>query len=121
MEHVAKMRTAGELRLFPDLPMGANGYYSDPFQKWFGRFLRSVGAARAKTSFHSFRHTLDDEMKEAHVPAGIMRAIFGWQGAGGMEDEYGSGYRASTLAREMAKVLHPGLDLSHLYVKLPPR
>ena len=117
MEHVAKMRTAGEQRLFPDLPMGANGYYSDPFQKWFGRFLRSAGAARAKTSFHSFRHTLDDEMKEAHVPAGIMRAIFGWQGAGGMEDEYGSGYRATTLTKEMAKVTHPGLDLSHLYVK----
>ncbi len=117
MEHIAKMRMAGEQRLFPDLPMGANGYYSDPFQKWFGRFLRSVGAARTKTSFHSFRHTLDDEMKEAHVPAGIIRAIFGWQGSGGMEDEYGSGYRASTLARAMDKITHPGLDLSHLYIK----
>ena len=40
-------------------------------------------------------------------------ALGGWA-AGGTEVIYGGGLRASTLAREVAKVRYPGLDLGHL-------
>jgi integrase len=110
--HVEDMRAAGEARLFPDLPMGRNGYYSDPFQKWFGRFLDKAGAKAPKTSFHSFRHCFRDALREADVPRDAVLALGGWT-AGGTEEIYGGGLKASTLAREIAKVRYD-LDLGHL-------
>jgi len=40
-------------------------------------------------------------------------AMGGWK-SGGTEELYGGGLRPATLAREIAKVHYPGLDLSHL-------
>ena len=112
--HVEAMRAAGEARLFPDLPMGAKGYFSDPFQKWFSRFLRKAGAKAPRTSFHSFRHCFRDALREADVPRDAVLALGGWAGNGGTEEIYGGGLKASTLAREVARVRYPGLDLGHL-------
>jgi integrase len=111
--HVEAMRAAGEARLFPDLPMGAKGYFSDPFQKWFSRFLRKAGAKAPKTSFHSFRHCFRDALRESDVKRDAVLALGGWAGNGGTEEIYGSGLKASTLAREIAKIRYD-LDLGHL-------
>ena len=51
LTYVMKIKRAGEARLFPELPKGKKGYYSDPFQKWFSRFLSSIGA---KLTIHQF-------------------------------------------------------------------
>ena len=116
LEHVAKMRAAGERRVFPELHRGAHGNFSDPFQKWFSRFLKHSSAARPRTSFHSFRHGFRDAMREAHLSRDVVQALGGWA-AHGTDDQYGAGLQPSTLAREIAKVTYPGLDLSHLYLK----
>jgi len=39
MEFVERQRAAGARKLFPELPISTTGYYSDPFSKWFRRFL----------------------------------------------------------------------------------
>ncbi len=113
--YVMKMRHAGEVRLFPELPKGKKGYYSDPFQKWFSRFLTNVGAKTPKTSFHSFRHCYRDALREADISPERVRALGGWTARGGAEEIYGAGHRASTLAKEIEKVCYPGSDLSYLY------
>jgi integrase len=116
MEYVTAMREGGQSRLFPDLPRGANGYYSDPFQKWFGRFLKA-GAAKPKTSFHSFPHAYRDALREANISQERARALGGWAGNGTADQLYGDGLRPSTLAKEVAKISYPGLDLSHLHLQ----
>ena len=114
LDHVAARRKAGDGRLFPELPRGSTGYYSDAFQKWFSRFLRKAGASEPKTSFHSFRHTFRDALREADISEERVRRIGGWVGNGGADQLYGKGLRPSTLAREIKKVRYPGLDLTHL-------
>jgi integrase len=56
LKFVETTRAIDEMRLFPELPKSKAGYYSDPFQKWFSRFLLKIDAKTSKTSFHSFRH-----------------------------------------------------------------
>ena len=38
-EFVQHRRARGGTKLFPELPISTMGYYSDPFSKWFRRFL----------------------------------------------------------------------------------
>lgn len=116
LSYVTKTKRAGAVRLFPELPKGKRGHYSDPFQKWFSRFLTSIGAKTPKTSFHSFRHCYRDALREADISPERVRALGGWTSKGGAEEIYGAGHRASTLAKEIEKVAYPGLDLSHIHV-----
>ncbi len=109
-----EMKERGENRLFPDLTLGANGYYSDPFQKWFGRFLKKTGAAKPKTSFHSFRHTYRDALREANISQERVKALGGWANRETQED-YGDGLKPATLYAEIKKVKFKGLRLAHLY------
>ena len=111
LDFVERQCAKGEV-LFPDLKPDARGYYSDGFQKWFGKHLRRIGAKAPKTSFHSFRHCFRDALREADVPRDAVLAIGGWA-AGGTEETYGGGLRPRTLLREIRKVRYD-LDLGHL-------
>lgn len=85
------------------------GYYSDPFSKWFRRFLSKAGASRLKTCFHSFRHSYRDALREARIEHDVGLAL-GWldlnQREGGAETAalYGRGYRLATLAEAMKRI-----------------
>ncbi len=113
-DFVERQCAAGTV-LFPDLKPDKRGYFSDGFQKWFRRHLIAIGAKKRKTSFHSFRHCFRDALREADVSRDAVLALGGW--AGGIEETYGGGLKASTLAREIAKMRYPGLDLGHLHAK----
>jgi integrase len=119
MEFVAQGRAAGGARLFPELPLSATGYYSDPFSKWFSRMVRKIGADRPRTCFHSYRHGYKDCLREARVDHEIALALGGWASTGASEESetaaaYGRGYRMTTLYEAIKKVEYPNLDLSHL-------
>ena len=114
MAHVQAMKTAGQRRLFPDLSRGKAGYYSDPFGKWFGRYLTRIGAKTKRTGFHSFRHCFRDALREADVSTERVKALGGWA-ATETHEAYGGGYSAQALYEEICKVKYPGLDLSRLH------
>ena len=114
--YVAKMRDQGETRLFPELKQDKRGYYSDSFNKWFRRFLVKIKAKTERTSFHSFRHSWRDAMREADVKDEVVFAMGGWSDGGATHANYGSGIKVKTRADAIAKVRYDGLDLSHLYV-----
>jgi integrase len=114
LDYVVTVKANDHERLFPELKQDARGYYSDAFQKWFSRFLRSCGADRPKTSFHSFRHAWRDALRRADVPDRRAQALGGWK-EGGADAGYGKGEPLYKLALEVAKVEYPGLDLSFLY------
>lgn len=109
-----EQRRTKQARLFPELPIGADGYYSGPFSKWYSRFLKAAGAYTKKTTFHSFRHCYRDAMREAGLSRDVVLALGGWEG-GSVDDDYGNGLRASTLHSQIKKISYPGLDLSHLH------
>jgi len=102
-------------RLFHELSAGSSGYVSDPFSKWFRRFLARAGAAEPRTCFHSFRHCFRDALREAEIRHEVALALGGWTNGDGDEPEaaYGRGFRPRVLAEAIGKIAYP-LDLSHL-------
>src|SRR5436309_2696517 len=111
MAYAQTQRRKGDTRLFPELPKSKNGYYSNPFQKWFSRFLKKAGLKTPTTSFHSFRHRFRDALREAGIASEIVQSLGGWAPSRNAEANYGSGYRARILACELDKVTYPDLDL----------
>lgn len=114
VNHRVNQMEAGEMRMFPELPMGASGYYSDPFQKWFSRFLVKLNAKTDATSFHSFRHNFRDALREADASPERGEVLCGWSDSGRVSEKYGRGFKISTLFKEISKVAYPNLGLQHL-------
>jgi integrase len=113
MALVRSRHKASEERLFPDLPLGEDGYYSSPFSKFFGRFLQSAQAKTGKTSFHSFRHNFEDACRDIDMPSEVMNTLQG-HSEKGMAARYGKGYVLKKLHEWMGKIHYEALDLSHL-------
>lgn len=119
LSYVESQRRAGQQRLFPELKAAkATGFLSDVFSKWYARFIGKIGAKQPRTDFHSFRHAYRDALREADISGERVRALGGWASKD-TSDDYGDGLKASTLAREMAKVVLP-VDLTHLHVAPAP-
>ena len=116
LDFVERQRKAGAV-LFPSLKPDRRGYFSDGFQRWFGRHLLHIGAKAPRTSYHSLRHNFRDALREADVKLDSVLALGGWAGNGGVSETYGAGLKPSTLARAIAKVKYPGLDLRHLQAR----
>lgn len=103
-------------RLFPELPQSATGYFSNPFSKWFARFLTASLGDTCKATFHSFRHAFRDALRNGDVSIEYAEALGGWGlMARSAERDYGQGPSLSRLREEIEKVKYPDLDLSHLH------
>jgi integrase len=63
--------------LWPSLARGADGYWSSPFSKWFGRFKRRAGISSRRLTFHSLRHTFINELKQRGVDELTIRELVG--------------------------------------------
>lgn len=120
MGHVEQRRKGDEQRLFPEMEMGDDGYYSTPYSKHFGRFLKASGVKHSKNGFHSFRHSFEDACRESDISKEIMDALQGHREEG-MSARYGSGFSLSKLSEAMKKLSYRDLDLSHLYVDTAKR
>ena len=114
-----RKKDASRQRLFPDLPLGASGYFSDPFSKWFSGFKKKALGQECKATFHSFRHQFRDALREAGVSTEDAERLGGWEvGKHSAEREYGQGPSLKRLRQQIQKVKYPKLDLSHLYLGL---
>ncbi len=104
-------------RFFPELPRSAGGYFSDPFGKWFGRFVEKTLGEQCKATFNSFRHHFRSALFDADVSIPAVEALGGWE-VGRRSAE--KNYLRPGLTRprdDVAKVKYPGLALSHLHVR----
>ncbi len=112
LDFVAYRNRQGEGRLFPELRLDANGYYSHEYSKFFSRYLARIGVKTEKTSFHSFRHNFEDACRYGEVPPHIMDALQG-HAERGMAGRYGDGgYRLDLLKKNIERVTYADLDLS---------
>jgi len=52
LEYIEKQRKDGSFQLFPELPAGKDGYFSDQFSKWFSHFVdHAIGDSCEATFF----------------------------------------------------------------------
>jgi integrase len=76
IKYADRLRARGETRLFPELVKRLDGYSADA-SKWFGRFRKRIGVTSSKKTFHSFRHTVADTLKQKGIPYEQVAAILG--------------------------------------------
>jgi len=117
MAFVEGKRRDDSTKLFDDLPLGARGFRSVAFSRWFSRFLVSKKASAPRTCFHSFRHGFRDAARNAKIERDIALRLGGWITGGNQSetaDDYGSGYHPTILFDAISVINYPGLDLSPL-------
>ncbi|WP_336508835.1 DUF6538 domain-containing protein, partial [Sphingobium yanoikuyae] len=117
MDFVDRKRRSGSLKLFDDLPLGAKGFRSVAYSRWFARFLVRASADAPQTCYHSFRHGFRDAARNARIDRDIVLRLGGWTTGGGHSeaaDSYGTGYHPRVLFDAISKIEYPGLDLAHL-------
>ncbi|MHC9097264.1 site-specific integrase [Pseudomonas aeruginosa] len=78
LDHVTSIRASGATRVFPDLSP-TRGKYGHAPSKWFGRYRAKVGINDPRKTFHSFRHTFIDDLREAGVQDSLIKQMVGHQ------------------------------------------
>ncbi|MDO6476390.1 site-specific integrase [Alteromonas sp. 1_MG-2023] len=81
--------------IFPDLIRGRDGWGHNP-AKWFSRHLTTLGIKKKGKSFHSFRHTFADSLKQNLAPTNVVEELLGHSHNSLSLDEYGKEYELKT-------------------------
>jgi integrase len=117
MQFVRDCRRDGQTDLFPDIRQNGKKDRSSEFSRSFRKVLTRAALTEPGLSMHSFRHTFTHELVRLQVPFAVGDALQGWGRAktGNMFAHYGGRPPISQLAKTMARVSYPGLDLSHLH------
>lgn len=114
LDFVGRCKQKGQTRLFEDVALGSDGYYSSTFSKHFARFLIAHGLKEPKIVFHSFRHNFEDACRNSGVPSEHMDALQG-HSEKGMKARYGNGFALEVLNASMQKICYKDLNLEHLF------
>ena len=89
LQHVESARASGGHRLFPELEP-VRGKLGHAPSKWFGRYKAKRGIDDNKKTFHSFRHTLIDDLRDAGVQDSLIKRIVGHEDSAVTFGVYGS-------------------------------
>lgn len=89
LRHVESARASGVHRLFPELEP-VRGKLGHAPSKWFGRYKAKRGIDDTKKTFHSFRHTLIDDLRDAGVQDSLIKRIVGHEDSAVTFGVYGS-------------------------------
>lgn len=105
LRYVEQLRTAGELRLFPELKERRDGHGQD-VSRWFARFMDRAGVTDRTKVLHSARNTLITALYRAGVDAVSVNRMTGHRGKSTSEIVYNhkhSGF--DVLAGHLAKAI----------------
>lgn len=102
LDFVDKLKSRKESRLFPELNKQRDGY-SQAASKWFGR-LKDGRGLKGKT-FHSFRHTFANTLKQEDVEKEKVAALMGHKDDSMTFGRYGKPYESSVLKEVVEKLL----------------
>ena len=104
LQYVGTVGATGANRLFPELDP-IRGKLGHAPSKWFGRYKTKRGITDPKKTFHSFRHTLIDDLRDSGVQDSLIKRIVGHEDSSVTFSVYGS--RAPTKAMLDALTLIP--------------
>lgn len=104
-------RLSNQVRLFPEYEKSKDdGSWSKYFSKYFTRFRGTIGVTRRGVKFHSFRHNVEDALRNADVSQDVRDAVQG-HGENGTSRVYGAGFYIRTLNEAVQKLKYDGLAL----------
>jgi integrase len=107
-EFVRQRRKAskGKGRLFREISFGADGQASTIYSKWFGRLLDVVGLTDRALVFHSFRHGVEDALRDALQPQYVVDRIVG-HSDGSVSSQYGNGVSDTVKSNAVTSMMLP--------------
>lgn len=89
LDYVKTQRTQNSDRLFPELEP-VRGKLGHAPSKWFSRYRIKMGITDPKKTFHSFRHTMIDDLRDAGVQDSLIKRIVGHEDSAVTFGVYGS-------------------------------
>jgi integrase len=89
LQHVESVKASGADRVFPELD-AVRGKLGHAPSKWFGRYRTRQGVTDSRKTFHSFRHTLIDDLRDAGVQDSLIKRIVGHEDGAVTFSIYGS-------------------------------
>ena len=108
---VEEARQSGRVQLFSDVSRDQLGKWGDGTSKWFSRLIDRLGLTGRALSFHSFRHTFEDALKEVDLHNTPIGNVITGRQSPGVSTFYGSNHTLTKLAEAIAKVHYSGLQL----------
>ena len=116
IDFVNKQIKSKHVRLFPELTLRIDGFYRKP-GRWFNEsYLRKkVGIKDPDKTFHSFRHTVINSLKQKGVGESYISEYVG-HSSGDSETfgRYGKQYQPTVLMEEVVKKIEYKLDIKKL-------
>ena len=89
LHHVESVRVNGADRAFPELE-AVRGKLGHAASKWFGRYKAKLGITDPRKTFHSFRHTFIDDLRDAGVQDSLIKRMVGHEDSSVTFGIYGS-------------------------------
>ncbi|MDU0736323.1 site-specific integrase [Pseudomonas aeruginosa] len=108
LEYVASIRANEPTRIFPDLKP-TRGKYGHAPSKWFSRYRMKVGINDPRKSFHSFRHTFIDDLREAGVQDSLVKQMAGHEDHSVTFRVYGSRLQLTAMLQAVQSI-----EIDHL-------
>ncbi|MVW87737.1 site-specific integrase [Pseudomonas sp. PB101] len=104
MQHAESVRTSRADRLFPELE-AVRGKLGHAPSKWFGRYKTKQGITDPRKTFHSFRHTLIDDLRDAGVQDSLIKRIAGHEDGAVTFSIYGSRSPLKAMAEALGHII----------------
>jgi len=104
MQHAETVRSTGADRLFPELE-AVRGKLGHAPSKWFGRYKTKQGITDPRKTFHSFRHTLIDDLRDAGVQDSLIKRIAGHEDGAVTFSIYGSRSPLKAMAEALDHII----------------
>jgi len=96
LEYVKQLKAQNNERLFGELNKQRDGY-SQSASKWFSRYKSKCGVTDRNKTFHSFRHTVANTLKQKGVDGKMISAILGHKDDSITTGRYGKSYEPKVL------------------------
>lgn len=99
LEFIEYVLARGTGRLFPDLVKHPKHGYSATPSKWFARLRTQLGMTdrTPRIDFHSFRHTVADQLKQMGYSENLIGGLLGHTTGGITHNRYGKEYHPKSL------------------------
>ena len=94
------------VRLFSEIPFGVDGQASTEYSKIFGRLMDKVGLKDPQLVFHSWRHGMEDSLRDTGCQPYVIDRIIGHADAT-MGGKYGKGVSLGVLANAVSSMALP--------------
>ncbi|WP_319524603.1 site-specific integrase [uncultured Desulfosarcina sp.] len=107
---------ATKKRIFHEL-VYVNNRWGHGLSQWFATFKKRAGieAPKGRKTFHSFRHTLINHLKQNEAEYQYVKEFVGHKGRGDITwDLYGKSFQPAKLMEKVVSKLNYPIDLSHL-------